>query len=82
MPTFQAESLVAAEPRERQQLAVRRANEFLREEPESNFRVGDRSSGSGQRAAEPRLTNPGSPVLRKNQIGFLNCLELGLHDAS
>ncbi len=39
--TLQAESLTAPELSERPQLAVRRANKFLREQPESGFRVAD-----------------------------------------
>ena len=45
-PTLQAESLTEPELSERSQLAVRRANRFLSEQPESNFRVGH-DSGVG-----------------------------------
>jgi hypothetical protein len=38
-PTSQAESLTALELFERPQLAVRRANRLLREQPASSFRV-------------------------------------------
>lgn len=49
--TSQAESPVAAEPPGRQKLAVRRANEFLGEQSESTFRVGDKNV---QKKPEPR----------------------------
>jgi hypothetical protein len=42
-PTLQAESLTAPELFEWPQLAVRRANKFLREQLVSNFRVRDHS---------------------------------------
>ena len=40
-PTFQAESLTARELSERPQVAVKRANKFLREKLESSFLVSD-----------------------------------------
>jgi hypothetical protein len=42
-PTSQAESLAAPLLSERPHVAVRRANGFFREQPESNFQVGERS---------------------------------------